>query len=55
SASARPPETPRERARQMRFLAARGFPGDVVRRVVGGRMEADDGLAPSGLEAPPDE
>ncbi|ABM35176.1 recombination regulator RecX [Paracidovorax citrulli] len=39
-----PPETPRERARQMRFLAARGFPGDVVRRVVGGRMEAEDDL-----------
>lgn len=39
-----PPETPQERARQMRFLAARGFPGDVVRRVVGGRMEADDDL-----------
>ncbi len=39
-----PPETPQERARQMRFLAARGFPGDVVRRVIGGRMEADDDL-----------
>ena len=26
--------TPQERARQMRFLAARGFSGDVVRRVV---------------------
>ena len=25
---------PQERARQMRFLAARGFSGDVVRRVV---------------------
>ncbi|AVS82865.1 recombination regulator RecX [Paracidovorax avenae] len=39
-----PPETPQERARQMRFLAARGFPGDVVRRVVGGRMENDGDL-----------
>ncbi len=39
-----PPETPQERARQVRFLAARGFPGDVVRRVIGGRMEADDDL-----------
>ncbi|WP_375575364.1 recombination regulator RecX [Paracidovorax oryzae] len=39
-----PPETPQERARQMRFLAARGFPGDVVRRVIGGRMEVDDDL-----------
>ncbi|MFT3812771.1 MAG: recombination regulator RecX [Acidovorax sp.] len=26
--------TPQERARQMRFLAARGFSGDVVRRVL---------------------
>lgn len=34
-----PPATPQERARQMRFLAARGFSGDVVRRVVRG---ADD-------------
>ncbi len=32
--SAPPPGTPQERARQMRFLAARGFSGDVVRRVV---------------------
>lgn len=31
---------PRERARQARFLAARGFPADVVRRIVGGD---DDG------------
>jgi len=31
--------TPQERARQMRFLAARGFSGEVVRRVVRG---ADD-------------
>lgn len=30
-----------ERARQMRFLAARGFAADVVRRVVGGR-DVDD-------------
>ncbi|MCD2339837.1 RecX family transcriptional regulator [Ideonella azotifigens] len=28
-----------ERARQMRFLAARGFAGDVVRRVVGDRED----------------
>ena len=32
----RPPEDLAERARQMRFLAGRGFPLDVVRRVVGG-------------------
>ena len=31
-----PAATPQERARQMRFLAARGFAGDVVRRVVRG-------------------
>lgn len=32
-----PPQDLAEKARQMRFLAARGFAGDVVRRVVGGR------------------
>jgi regulatory protein len=32
-----PPTDPAERARQMRFLAARGFAADVVRRLVGGR------------------
>ncbi|WP_374675322.1 regulatory protein RecX [Ideonella sp.] len=32
-----PPTDARERARQMRFLAGRGFAADVVRRVVGGR------------------
>lgn len=32
-----PPTDPSERARQMRFLAARGFAADVVRRLVGGR------------------
>jgi len=31
------PTDPTERARQMRFLAARGFAAEVVRRVVGGR------------------
>lgn len=30
------PANPAERARQMRFLAARGFSGDVVRRVLRG-------------------
>ena len=35
----------KERARQMRFLAARGFAGDVVRRVVrGGGPGGDEGL-----------
>ena len=28
-----------ERARQMRFLASRGFDGDVIRKVVGGSLE----------------
>lgn len=32
----RPPADSAERAKQMRFLAGRGFPADVVRRVVGG-------------------
>jgi regulatory protein len=36
-----PPQEAAERARQMRFLAGRGFSGDVVRRVVSG---ADDGI-----------
>lgn len=31
-----PPQTPEEKAKQMRFLAARGFSGEVVRRVVRG-------------------
>lgn len=34
-----PATEPAERARQMRFLAARGFAGDVVRRVVGSRED----------------
>ncbi|MGE8493402.1 recombination regulator RecX [Comamonas sp.] len=29
-----PPESPQERAKQMRFLASRGFGGDVVRQVL---------------------
>lgn len=37
-----PPDTPQEQARQTRFLLARGFAGDVVRRVVRG-----DGLTES--------
>jgi regulatory protein len=31
-----PPADPKERAKQMRFLAGRGFDGDVIRRVVQG-------------------
>jgi len=34
-----PPADAAERARQMRFLAQRGFSADVIRRVVGGRDE----------------
>ncbi|TAK99472.1 MAG: recombination regulator RecX [Aquabacterium sp.] len=30
------PETPEDKARQMRFLAGRGFSGEVIRRVVRG-------------------
>lgn len=36
-----PPDSPQARARQIRFLMARGFRADVVRRVVGGRAEPD--------------
>lgn len=35
-----PAQTPEDKAKQMRFLAARGFSGEVIRRVVRG-----DGLA----------
>ncbi|MEZ5606618.1 MAG: recombination regulator RecX [Burkholderiaceae bacterium] len=38
-----PPQDAAERARQMRFLAARGFSGDVVRRVL--NAPADDECA----------
>lgn len=38
-----PPQTPEDKARQMRFLAARGFSGEVVRRVVRGEGLADAG------------
>lgn len=31
-----PPANAAERARQMRFLAGRGFPGEIVRKVLGG-------------------
>ena len=34
-----PPTDARERAKQMRFLAGRGFDGDVIRRVVQGADE----------------
>lgn len=34
-----PPRDAGERAKQMRFLAARGFPAEVVRRVVGGEED----------------
>ncbi|WP_312307373.1 recombination regulator RecX [Pulveribacter sp.] len=43
-------ETPAERARQMRFLAARGFAADVVRRVVRGAGEDDEGMETGGWE-----
>jgi len=40
--NAPPPTTYQERARQMRFLAARGFAAEVVRRVVQGSGKATD-------------
>lgn len=36
-----PAETPQEKLKQMRFLASRGFTGDVVRKVVGGQVPDD--------------
>ena len=33
-----PAETPQDRLKQMRFLASRGFSGDIVRKVVGGQV-----------------
>lgn len=45
-----PPDTPQERARQMRFLAGRGFDGEVIRRVLrhAGSADGDDdtGIVP---------
>jgi regulatory protein len=50
-------ETPQERARQMRFLAGRGFAGDVIRRVVrgveDGSDDARDGMAGIQDDDPP--
>lgn len=37
-----PPGTPEDRARQTRFLAGRGFAGDVIRRVLRGDESACD-------------
>ncbi len=37
-----PAQEPREQARQMRFLAARGFSSDVIRRVVHDQMADED-------------
>jgi regulatory protein len=45
-----PPVEPAEKARQMRFLAGRGFEGDIIRRVVAGL--ADDEMAH--FDAPPE-
>jgi regulatory protein len=36
-----PPADPRERARQQRFLAGRGFSAEVIRKVIAGPDEAD--------------
>lgn len=37
------PQDATERARQMRFLATRGFGGDAIRRVVSGIFDEDEG------------
>jgi regulatory protein len=47
-AEPRQPSSPEERARQTRFLAARGFGGETIRRVVSG---ADDDDMPGGAVA----
>ncbi|MBA2962898.1 MULTISPECIES: recombination regulator RecX [Ramlibacter] len=39
-----PPRDAAERGKQARFLAARGFAGDVIQRVLGGSADDDDGL-----------
>jgi regulatory protein len=48
-----PATEPREQARQMRFLMARGFSGDVVRRVLKGELpESLDNAAPDPDDLP---
>jgi len=44
--------TPAERAKQMRFLAGRGFSGDVIRKVVRGAPDADEPGSDCGEDAP---
>ena len=38
-----PASTPAERAKQVRFLAGRGFSGEAIARVVSGAFDADEG------------
>jgi regulatory protein len=38
-----PASTPAERAKQVRFLASRGFGGEAIARVVSGAFDADEG------------
>ncbi|WP_293760093.1 recombination regulator RecX [uncultured Aquitalea sp.] len=38
----KPPESPEERAKQMRFLAARGFPMSVIRQAMQGLADEED-------------
>jgi len=38
-----PASTPTERAKQVRFLASRGFGGEAIARVVSGAFDADEG------------
>jgi regulatory protein len=38
-----PATTPAERAKQVRFLAGRGFSGEAIARVVSGAFDADEG------------
>jgi len=38
-----PASTPTERAKQIRFLASRGFGGETIARVISGAFDADEG------------
>ncbi|MBV8647643.1 MAG: recombination regulator RecX [Paludibacterium sp.] len=37
-----PPASPQDKARQTRFLAARGFPQEIIRKVLGGSLDDNE-------------
>ncbi len=49
---AAPPVNLAERAKQSRFLAARGFSGDTIRQVLGGNVEIDEVADVVGAQSP---